>query len=125
MQATAQTVNLQCGTQLVCHGDGSGEASVSVIGGCQPYSYSWSNGATTDTLTGLSAGTYGVKVTDSLGGQITGSVVLNEPAPLSWTLTGTQGLCTYRCRGPPFRLGASFGAGFYGGSGLSGITAPR
>lgn len=35
--------------------------------GAAPYTYSWSNGATTDSISGLCQGNYNVTVTDSLG----------------------------------------------------------
>ncbi len=45
----------------------NGEASVTVTGGSGSYSYEWSNGETTQTITGLSAGTYTVTITDNSG----------------------------------------------------------
>lgn len=41
-----------------------GSATVFATGSGTPFSYSWSNGATTQSATGLSAGTYSVTVTD-------------------------------------------------------------
>jgi len=45
----------------------NGRLSVDIDGGTQPYTYAWSNGATTETISGLSAGTYSVTVTDFNG----------------------------------------------------------
>jgi len=44
-----------------------GGISLSVTGGANSYTYSWSNGATTENLTGVKAGTYTVTVTDNNG----------------------------------------------------------
>lgn len=44
-----------------------GEAAVRVTGGTGPYTYEWSDGQTTETATGLAAGTYSVTVTDANG----------------------------------------------------------
>jgi hypothetical protein len=44
-----------------------GSVAVNPFGGAQPLQYSWSNGATTPTLSGLSAGQYSVTVTDATG----------------------------------------------------------
>jgi len=49
-------------------------ASASVSGGASPYTYSWSNGATTANLTSLSPGAYTVTVTDALGCNTTQTV---------------------------------------------------
>jgi len=44
-----------------------GKLTVTGQTGVGPYTYLWSNGGTTDTITGLTRGTYSVTVTDSLG----------------------------------------------------------
>lgn len=44
-----------------------GSASVTASGGMPPYSYLWSIGNTTDTISHIAAGTYTVTVTDSRG----------------------------------------------------------
>jgi PKD repeat protein len=50
-----------------CSSCADGAAYAYATGGTQPYSYSWSNGATEATVTGLSAGTYTVCATDANG----------------------------------------------------------
>ncbi len=57
-----------------CHGDTSGSASVSATGGLAPYIYSWSTGATTETVSGLASGNYSVTVTDATGTALIDSV---------------------------------------------------
>src|SRR5205823_5787381 len=46
-------------------GNNNGSVATSVSGGTQPYSYHWSNGSTAANLSGLSASTYCVTVTDA------------------------------------------------------------
>lgn len=46
-------------------GINNGSATANVTGGTSPYSYLWSNGATTQTINNLSSGNYSVTVTDS------------------------------------------------------------
>jgi uncharacterized membrane protein len=50
-----------------CNNDFLGTANVSVNGGLQPYSYTWSNGGNTASIDHLGAGTYSVSVSDSNG----------------------------------------------------------
>ncbi len=52
-----------------------GSADLNPSGGTLPYQFSWSNGASTEDITGLTGGrTYAVTITDDLGCQITDSV---------------------------------------------------
>ena len=46
-----------------------GSALMSATGGTPPYTYSWSNGASTPSITGLASGHYYVRVTDARGCQ--------------------------------------------------------
>lgn len=69
-------------TNLLCFGDANGEATVSQTGGTAPYTYLWSDGQTTQTATGLVAGTYLATVTDFNGCTDTLSFTITEPAQL-------------------------------------------
>ena len=60
-----------------------GAIDITVSGGTMPYSYSWSNGGATEDLTGLSAGTYGLTVTDANGCAAIFDFLINEPTNLS------------------------------------------
>lgn len=57
---SAATVNPTCSNGQ------NGSIDLSVSGGVAPYFYAWSNGATSQDLTGLSIGSYHVMVTDSM-----------------------------------------------------------
>jgi gliding motility-associated-like protein len=50
-------------TNEMC-GQGNGTASVTVVGGSGVYSYVWSNGGSSEMITGLSSGNYSVTVND-------------------------------------------------------------
>lgn len=52
---------------ISCFGDSTGSLVVNAVGGTGPYSYAWSNGTSTDSITSLAAGTYSVTVTDAHG----------------------------------------------------------
>lgn len=49
-----------------CAGQNTGAINLTASGGTPPLSYSWSNGAATNSLSGLAPGTYVVTITDSL-----------------------------------------------------------
>ena len=67
-----------------CFGESTGEVLSSVTGGTTPYSYAWSNAATTPSITGVVAGTYGLTVTDNKGCVANNSATITQPAaPLS------------------------------------------
>lgn len=68
------------------NGGNNGSASALVSGGTSPYSYTWSNGATTATANNLGAGTYTVVVVDANGCTASASVTIID--------NGTGG-CTY------------------------------
>ncbi len=65
-------------------------ATVAVINGNPPYTYSWSNGATTQTVTNLANGTYTVTVKDSTNCQVSETITIGETNDYlvgNWTLT--------------------------------------
>lgn len=80
-------------TNVLCNGTSTGSASVSVSGGISPYTYNWSNGVSTSSATGLSAGTYTVTVTDASGCSNTQTVVITQPPVITGTITTTQASC--------------------------------
>lgn len=54
-------------SMLECHEEGQGKITATVSGGNGEYTYLWSNGDTTQTITELNSGSYSVTITDSLG----------------------------------------------------------
>lgn len=75
LQLTATAIDGNCQDSL-------GSASVTVNGGISPYSYTWSNGATTSAVNGLIAGTYTVTVTAANGCNETASVTVQTTSPI-------------------------------------------
>jgi hypothetical protein len=70
-------------TNLSCYGWGNGSISLTTFGGTPPYSYFWSNGDTTSSLTNLYSGTYTFVVLDANFISATADVVVSEPLPLT------------------------------------------
>lgn len=72
-----------------CNGFSDGGATASASGGVAPYTYQWSNFATTASITGVTAGTYGVTVTDANGCTSTASATITQPTALVIALSST------------------------------------
>ncbi len=73
-------------TDVLCYGDSNGAVDLVVNGGIEPYTFLWSNGETTQNISGLLAGTYTVAVADSLGCEATITVEVTEPTEIQITL---------------------------------------
>lgn len=56
----------------------SGSVDATVFGGTQPYTYLWSNGATTQDIFNIAAGSYSLTVTDAAGCSATGTVTVQS-----------------------------------------------
>ena len=82
-----QVVATTTSVNITCNNANNGTAQVSVTGGTAPYTYTWSNGASTASITGLAAGTYTVVVKDSKGCAANGSVTIVNPPAITTTKT--------------------------------------
>lgn len=93
-EPTALVASIGSTANVSCNGDNTGSASASATGGIGPYTYAWSNGATTASNTGLMAGTYTVTVTDASGCTDTEIVTITEPTALVASIgSSTNVLC--------------------------------
>lgn len=72
-----------------CLNGQSGEISLEVSGGRAPYSYKWSNGASSPTVSNLTNGTYSVDIIDQSGCFVSQTFKVNRPDPLTISLTNT------------------------------------
>jgi uncharacterized repeat protein (TIGR01451 family) len=81
-------------TQPSCEGNIDGEATVTVSGGTGLYTYLWSDGQSTATASGLTAGYYTVTVTDANGCTAQASILLSDPTGITATITAvTHNAC--------------------------------
>jgi hypothetical protein len=78
IQVTSAITNTQCGT------NGQFAIDLTVMGGKFPYTYTWSNGATTQDITGVAVGTYSVAIRDAAGCVVNKEFVI-DAASANWS----------------------------------------
>ena len=87
LTATFTSVDATCGS---CDGEITANAS----GGSGPITYVWSNGGSTSTIDNLCSGAYGVRLTDSLGCNVTIDTVVNDiGGPTGETVVANDPTC--------------------------------
>jgi gliding motility-associated-like protein len=73
LQITVNSINPDCNPSV---GIGEGDVSITASGGTSPYTFLWSDGATSEDRTDIDAGTYSVTATDANGCQTNISVTI-------------------------------------------------
>lgn len=74
-------------------GQSDGSATVAVSGGTTPYDFEWSNGGTSATINGLSAGEYQVTITAANGCRDIGTAIVEANPVLDVSITSTNANC--------------------------------
>jgi subtilisin-like proprotein convertase family protein len=91
INGSPNVTTIQASADVLCNGDCSGAASVTVTSGTQPYSYAWSPGGyTTSSSSNLCANTYFVTTTDTNGCMTVDTIVISEPAVLTAVSNASQ-----------------------------------
>jgi gliding motility-associated-like protein len=80
------------GYAISCAGQSDGSASANVVGS-PPFDYLWSISSTNQSISGLSAGSYAVTITDANGCTASGEVMLSEPEEFSISFIVSQPDC--------------------------------
>jgi hypothetical protein len=84
------------GYAIQCNGGNTGETTAIGLGGRGEYKdFLWSTTATTDKITGLTAGTYTVSLKDKNNCPASNTVVLSQPAALQVSLSPSTGYNGY------------------------------
>lgn len=94
MDVSAMSISTS-GTNPTCAAPNSGQATATVQGGTEPYTYAWNDSAntTTATATNLPAGQYIVSVRDANNCEIKDTIVLTNPAPFTLESSSTNNNC--------------------------------
>lgn len=92
-EPTALIVTTVVDSNVSVNGGSDGGATASATGGITPYNYLWSNGANTTSITGITAGTYTVTLTDANGCTNSTNVQITEPLALTLSATVTDISC--------------------------------
>jgi len=79
-------------TATTC-GDANGSATAITTGGTAPFTYAWSNGATTESISNLTGGNYSVTITDGTGCVSTCSGTVASSSIFTATVTTTDAGC--------------------------------
>jgi len=87
------TASIASSSNVSCNGGSNGLATVSATGGTAPYSYLWSNSASSATANNLAAGSYTVTVTDASGCLATVAVTVSQPAAIVPSIAPTAVSC--------------------------------
>lgn len=91
---------------VLCHAGSDGSATIQVTGGIPQYQYVWSNGSTGSHIANLTAGTYGITVTDANDCTKSDYVVINQPDnPVGFNLITNNVSCYNRFDGYAIALG--------------------
>lgn len=85
-------------SDVLCYGDSTGSANLTVSGGTTPYTYSWINAqytlsTTTEDLYQYPANQYVFTVVDANSCLLSDTIIIGQPEEITWTLTPTEVLC--------------------------------
>ena len=77
-------------TDASCYGQSNGSITLRTSGATPPYSYIWSDSATTSNITNLDSGTYTYIVSDANGCKVSDSVTITQPGRTPYAVAGVD-----------------------------------
>tara|TARA_B110000858_G_scaffold120937_1_gene138029 strand:+ start:309 stop:3977 length:3669 start_codon:yes stop_codon:yes gene_type:complete len=91
-------------SQVSCNGYTDGSINITTNGGSSPYTYLWSNGIATQSISNIPAGTYTLSVSDANNCITVDSLIVTEPSALQTSITNNNGVITGNTLGgsPPY-----------------------
>ncbi|MFN4255981.1 MAG: T9SS type A sorting domain-containing protein [Saprospiraceae bacterium] len=107
-----------------CFGDQNGALTANALDGAEPYTYLWSNSATTQTIANLPAGEYTCTVTDAAGCETVLTQTLTAPALLTATPTKISNPLCFGDQNGSLTIEISGGTSPYGYSWSNGQNTP-
>ncbi|MBK9318740.1 MAG: SprB repeat-containing protein [Bacteroidetes bacterium] len=81
-------------TNIACNGGASGAINLTVSGGTPGFTYNWSNGSSTEDISGLTAATYTVTVTDANNCTASVNAVVSQTSGLNLSTVVTNVACS-------------------------------
>ncbi len=89
------SISIDSTTDISCNGGDNGAIYTSINGGTLPYSYIWNPGISqqNEDIIGLAAGTYYLELIDGIGCISYDTIILNEPAPITYTSSAINTSC--------------------------------
>src|SRR5262249_33627625 len=96
------------GTNILCNGASTGVTTAIVTGGTAPYTYNWSGGQTTSSVSSLSAGTYSITILDNGGCTATAGITLTQPTAIGITISSVTNVA---CSGNTGKIVANSATG--------------
>ena len=99
---------------LDCNDPNTGSISVTPFGGTPPYTYTWSNGARSQNLTGIAPGSYSLELIDAMGCRILRQFTVIRPKALEVAVTRTtERICNPRALKSNFKVAVTGGIAPY------------
>ncbi|MFM7016870.1 MAG: gliding motility-associated C-terminal domain-containing protein [Bacteroidota bacterium] len=89
----APSISSAITTNVSCNGASNGAIDITVTGGTSPLVYSWSNGQTSQDVSGLSAGVYTVNITDARNCININIFTISQPTALSANIISSATTC--------------------------------
>ncbi|MBT7141792.1 MAG: hypothetical protein HN894_00535, partial [Bacteroidetes bacterium] len=87
------TISLDTIIDVSCNGYSDGAINISLSGGTPPYSLEWSNGSTTENISGLMANAYSVTVIDAANDSTIETYLVGTPDDITLTLLSGPSIC--------------------------------